>query len=294
MKILKKIVKCFYLFVLVMLVIAVIWYNWPQKKEDNYLLLPADALGYGRLRVNWREKAPAQLFDIFWQKIIILNPSLDYKFIKRMILNLLPQEVTFALVYDQEYNKVKKKPDVIALIDFSKKAKLIRLAKYFIDKKSQSSNWRIKNNILIVSSCGLKYHLLKPELGARIEDIIRPKRDNLAVYISNSNNQLSSLLKLLEEKNDFALFPSIEKVDYLTLTGNLNTVNLFNGRLTFVSKYIADGDQIGLDALFLNNMLTRLLLGSGYNYEGTVNSVANYVEINYRINDLNKIWEQFK
>ncbi|MBI5554896.1 MAG: hypothetical protein HY920_03455 [Elusimicrobia bacterium] len=298
MKIIKKILRFISLGSLGAILAAVIWYNWPQKQEDRFLYLPEKALVYGQLCIDWREKGPAEFFAVFWKKLTAKNPQLSNSLARKIVLSRLPQDVLFSVIYDQNYARLKKQPDYVVIIDLGKKTRLVRLALDIASLKGinlvKSKSLIISNNLLVLKSVAINQTSPAAET-ATIRALFKPyTREELTVYITNKHGELSKFAKYMEEKNNFSFFPSIDLIEYMQISGKLTTADQIKGKISFVSKYIADVDKIGVDALFLNNMLMRMLLGAGFTYEGDVTSLANFVEINYQVHDLNKIWRQIQ
>ncbi|MFH1142811.1 MAG: hypothetical protein V1695_03805 [Candidatus Uhrbacteria bacterium] len=299
MKIINKILRFISIGLLGILLVAIVWYNWPQKQEDRFLYLPEKALVYGQLCIDWREKGPAELFDVFWKKMTAMNPQLSNNLARKFVLSMLPQVVLFSVIYDQDYARLKKQPDYVIIIDLGKKMRLVRLVINIASLKGSGSrkneSLRILNNLLLLKPATINQRSLPPVEAATIRALFRPyTREELNVYITNKHGELSKFAKHLEEKSNFSFFPSIDLVEYIQLSGKLATADQVKGKITFVSKYIADVDKIGVDAFFLNNALMRLLLGAGFAYEGDVTSLANFVEINYQVHNLNRIWRQIQ
>ncbi|MDD5131517.1 MAG: hypothetical protein PHH44_02530 [bacterium] len=289
MRIIKNVFSFISIALLGILIIVVFWYNWPQKQEDKFLYLPDNSLAYGQFSVNWSQKGPAQLFDVFWQKMITANPQLNNSLIKKIVLSALPKDVLFSLSYDREYLRLNKQPDYCIIIDLGKKTRLINLSAKMVSYRGL----RISNNLAILNSSGFGNRSLAIADLNGLKALFKPyAREELNIYLPNRQKALTALVKILEEKNNFAFFPSIDSVDYVQVSGNLVSADQIKGKMSFAAKYIADVDKIGLDAFFLNNLLMRSLLGYGLTYEGEVSSLANFVEINYQVKDLNKIWQQ--
>jgi hypothetical protein len=299
MKIIKKLFRFISIGLLGILLVAVIWYSWPQKQEDSFLYLPENSLAYGQLRIDWREKGPAQLFDVLWQKMIAANPRLNNDLARKLVLSVLPQDILFSLTYNQEYVRLHKQPDYIMIINAGKKTRLVKLgvkiASYQGLGAGENKRLKIVNNLVIISSTDLDHRSLPATNITNLRALFKPNgREELNIYIPNKQRELSALIKLLEEENSFAFFPSIDSVDYVQISGNLVSADQFKGKMSFASKYIADVDKIGLDAFFLNNLLMRLLLGYGFTYEGEVSSLANFIEINYQAKGLQKYWQHMQ
>jgi len=278
---------------------AIIWYNWPQKQEDRFLYLPEKALVYGQLCIDWRAKGPAELFDVFWKKMTAVNPQLSNSLARKFVLSMLPQNILFSVTYDQDYARLKKQPDYIIIFDLGKKTRLVHLAMDIASLKGldfgKNKSLKTLNNLLVLKSATIDQRALPLAETATIRALFKPyTREELNIYIPNKHGGLSKFAKQLEEKNNFSLFPSVDSIEYMQISGKLATADLVKGKIVFVSKYIADVDKIGLDTLFLNNVLMRLLLGVGFTYEGDVTSLANFVEINYQVRDLNRIWRQIQ
>jgi len=291
MRIIKNVFSFISIALLGILIIVVFWYNWPQKQEDKFQYLPDNSLVYGQLSIDWSRKGPAQLFDVFWQKMITANPRLNNSLIKTLVLSTLPQDILFSLTYNCEYLLLNKQPDYSIIIDLGKMTRLVSLgAKIF-----SYQGLRISNNLVILNSSGLNNRSLSAVDLNSLKALFKPyAREELNIYLPNKQKELSALVKRLEEKNSFAFFPAIDSVDYVQVSGNLISADQIKGKMSFAASYIADVDKIGLDAFFLNNLLLRSLLGYGLVYEGEVSSLANFVEINYQIKDLNKIWQQVR
>ncbi len=295
----KKLSRFISLGLLSAMLAAVIWYNWPQKTEDRFLYLPEKSLAYGQFCIDWREKGPAELFDVFWKKMTAANPQLRSSLARKIVLSMLPQDILFSVIYDQDYARLEKQPDYIVIIDLGKKTRLIRLVLGFASLKGvgfdKNKSLKISNNLLVLRSAAIDQRSLSAAEIATIRSIFKPyTREELNIYVTNKQGELSKFAKQLEEKNNFSFFPSIDSVEYMQISGKLATADQVKGKIAFVSKYIADVDKIGLDALFLNNVLMRLLLGVGVTYEGEVTFLANFVEINYQVRDLNIIWRQIQ
>lgn len=299
MKILKIILRSISIGLLTVFLIAVLWYNWPQKQEDRFLFLPGNSLAYGQLSIDWQKQGPAQLFDVFWQKMVAANPQLNNSLVKKLFLYALPQDILFGVTYNGEYARLKKQPDYTLVINFGKKTRLVslgaKIASYRGVEVGADNRFKIVNNLVILNSPGFnKGPLPVADIGS-IRTLFKPyAREELNIYLPNKQKELSALVKLSEEKNSFAFFPSIDSVDYVQLNGNLVSADLVKGKMSFSARYIADVDKIGLDAFFLNNLLVRLLLGYGLTYEGEVSSLANFVEINYQVKDLKNIWQNIQ
>jgi hypothetical protein len=228
-----------------------------------------------------------------------LNPQLSNNLARKFALSMLPQNVLFSVIYVQNYARLKKQPDYVIIIDLGKKTRLVHPAMYIASLKGadfgRKKSFRIVNNLLVLQSAAIDQRSLPATETVTIRTLFKPyTREELNIYIANKHGELSRFAKQLEEINNFSIFPSIDSVEYMQLSGKLVTADQVKGKIAFVSKYIADVDKIGLDALFLNNVLMRLLLGAGFTYEGEVTSLANFVEINYQVRDLNMIWRQIQ
>ncbi len=295
MKKIKKTLRFISIGLLVILLIAVIWYNWPQKQEDRFQFLPADSLLYGQLSVDWDQKGPAQLFDVFWRKTIAANPQLNNSLIKKLVLYLLPQDILFGVIYSGEDARLSKEPDYSIIIDLGKKTRLVSLAASIASYRGFKENkqFKIINNLVILKAANSNNEPVLADGLASLKALFKQSaREELNIYLPNKKKELSALVKLMESKNSFAFFPSIDLVDYVQVNGTLVSADMVKGKMSFASKNIADVDKIGLDAFFLNNLLMRLLLGYSLTYEGEASSLANFVEINYQVKELNKIWQQ--
>lgn len=295
MKILKKIL----IGLLIVFFAVLSWYNWPQKQEDKFRYLPANALAYGQLNIDWHQQGPGQLFDVFWQKLAAVNPPLNNPLAKKIIMSMLPGDIMFSLTYDREYERSNKKPEYRIVINYGKKTRLIKLgmkiASYRGLDTGENKQFRIINNLVVLSSSEISNGILpiSEPTENEIKALFKPyAREELKAYLPNKKRELSKLVKFLEEKNSFAFFPSIDSVDYVQIDSTLSSASQVKGKMSFTAKYIADVDKIGLDAFFLNNLFMRLLIGYGLTYEGEVTTLANFVEINYQVKDLEKIWRQ--
>jgi len=278
--------------ILVLVVAALVWYNLPQTQDDPFSYLPDKALGYGQVKVNWSDKGPQELFNVFWQKMAAANPQLNNGLARHLALAWLPQEITAAVLYDRQYELRKQSPGLVTVIKLDKKTRLLKLVKPWI---KVMSGWEIENNLVIISDQPDNAPRIRPEELITLKNMLLPQRNaDLNFFFPNRDHQLTALVKSFEEKNKFSLFPSISMVDYLEIDGKLADANRFQGKITFVGKHISDVDNIGMDTIFLNSLLQRFLLGNDLDYTGEVSSLANYVEINYRLVNLNKIWDRFK
>lgn len=278
-------------------ILGLLWYNWPQERGDAYALLPADALGYGVVMINWQEEGPHQFFELFWQKLIQNNQQLDFSFVKKTLLALLPRQVVFGVRYDCHYAEKRKKPEVYVFIPLGKKMRLVQLARKITQWQGRGAgvwrNWDFRNDILVYAMQGNSWPVVSPEQKTLLRSVFREEqKKHIHLYLSNKEKKLSEFVRLLEEKNSFSFFPTIDSVEHLEVRGFLVNAVTLRGKITFVSRYIAEVDTVALDTLFLSNVLMRLLLGAGYEYEGNVNTIANYAELDFSIRGLNKLWEQ--
>lgn len=298
MSILKKLFYVFLVGVIIAGTIAVAWFYWPQKTEDSYGLLPADALGYGHVGVQWTEAGAHQLFELFWQKFVQANPRADISLVKKSILVSLPQDIVFGLQYGREYAREKKKPDIYAVVPLGRRAKLLELAQHFLiprfDKNSRfTANWNLQNDLLVYTNRSFPWPYVTAEQKEHLKSIFQKgTKNHVHLYLPNRQRKLTDFVRLLEEKNSFSFFPTIDAVEHIEVQGTLVNTDVVSGKIVFVSQNIAQVDAMALDALFLNNVLLRLLLGAGYEYEGTVNILANFVELDFTIRGLNKLWAQ--
>ncbi|MDD5258646.1 MAG: hypothetical protein PHD29_01615 [bacterium] len=297
MNIIKKILRFISIGLLCIIVLAVIWYIRPQKQEDKFMFLSGDSLAYGQLSIDWQQPGPSQLFDVFWQKMITANPQLNNALVKKIVLAMLPRDILFSLKYDQAYVHSNKPPDFIIIIDLGKKTRLVNLGSKIaasrVGNGGENKAFKIINNLMILKAAHIDQESLPAAELAGLRAFFKPTaREELNIYIPNRQKELSALVKLLEEKNSFAFFPSIDSVEYIQVNGNVVSADQVKGKMSFAAKYIADVDKISMDAFFLNNLLMRSLLADGLAYEGEISSLANFVEINYQVKDLNKIWQQ--
>ncbi|MDD5491232.1 MAG: hypothetical protein PHV60_00945 [bacterium] len=299
MKILKIILRSIGICLLAVFLIAVSWYNWPQKQEDKFKHLPANALVYGQINIDWHQPGPKQLFDVFWKKIAAINPPLNNSLAKKIVLSMLPRDIVFSLNYDREHVRSNKEPDYRIVINYGKKTRLIKLvmkiASYQGLDRGENRWFSINNNLVVLSPPEISKDVLLISESTEMKTIFKPyAREELNIYITNKKKELSELIKFLEERNSFAFFTSIDSVDYVQLDGVLAGASQVKGKISFTAKYIADVDKIGLDAFFLNNLFMRLLIGYGLTYEGEVTTLANFVEINYQVKGLENIWRQIQ
>ena len=295
----KKISRVISYGLLLFLLLAVLWYIAPLPVEDKFACLPATALAYGQVKINWDEPGPKAVFDIMWRKMTALNPQLNNAVARAIAGYLLPREMAIAVVYDRSYLIQGKDPDMVTVIRYGKRAKLIRLVKYWLSFTGKSNSLldglMIENDLVKVSSLGWSITQISPEQLVEIKNILKvDNKDLLDFYLPNKKGQVTALVRAIEDKNSFAVFPSITGVDNLRFSGNLAGAKGLKGKLVLVSGSIAEVGRIGLDAIFLNSLLTRLFLGAGYEYEGRVSSLANYVEINYQLNNLDRFWEKWQ
>ncbi len=298
-----KIIRKLFFFISIVsasfLLVALVWYNWPQKQVDKFMFLPGNSLAYGQLSIDWQQPGPAQLFDVFWQKMTAVNPQLNNALVKKLVISILPRDILFSLKYDQDYARLNKQPDYDIIIDLGKKTRLVNLGCKIASARGfncgEDKQFKIMNNLMILNAANIHQESLPAIELAGLRAIFKPyAREELNIYIPNRQRELSVLIKYFEQKNSFAFFPAIDSVEYVQVNGNLVSADQVRGKMSFTARYIADVDKISLDAFFLNNLLMRLLLGEGLAYEGEVSSLANFVEINYQVKDLHNIWRQIQ
>jgi hypothetical protein len=284
---------------LLLILLAILWYNVPPFAEDKFARLPGAALAYGQIKINWDEPGPQAVFEIMWKKMTALNPQLDNFVARAAARYLLPREMAVAVLYDRAGLVREKGPDTVLVMKYGKRTKLLKLAKAWLSftGKGQGAldGFLIENDLVKISSLGWSYAQISPEQLIEIKNILKTdNKDVIDLYLPNKKGQVTSLVKAIEDKYNFAVFPSIEGVDHVRLSGNLEGSKALSGKLVLASGRIADVDRIGLDAIFLNSLLTRILLGAGYGYEGRMYSLANYVEINYQLSNLDNFWKHWQ
>ncbi len=282
-----------------------IWLILPSKGIEITQLVPQETFTFLSLKIDSKDSGTSELLNNFNWRI-------------RWGVRLLgPVEI--AALAAPTVNK--EEPDYLFLVKNGRLIRVVRLFRRSIDKamideesferidyrgcrilhlkglgkEDEVSSYTLFRDIALASN---NLSLLKASLdqyggeatfisGEALDDFgkWRELGDGM-LFISNIHFDLSYLIKSLEEKSVYAIFPSVNSVQWLGGYFDILDADNSRGALTFKYKEEADMKKGEGDVRFLAGILRRLCKAHDINFTYGIMTDNNYINLNFKISGL--------
>jgi len=289
----------------ILLVLLFLWLILPGKGVEVTQLIPQETFTFLILKIDLEDPGASELINNF-----------DWK-IRWGIRLLGPVEIAALAVPAVS----REEPDYLFLVKNSRLIKISRLFRRSIDKamisekpfkKSEHktcqilhverpkhpnnvSSYTLFRDIALVSN---NLSLLKASLdqfgketsfifGEALSDFreLQSSGEDL-FFINNSHSELSRALKRLEEKNAYAILPTVDSLNYLGGYFDILDADSLKGGFLFKYREKVDIKKGREDVYFLAGLLKRLCRANGLKFEEEIIVDNHHLKLNFKLSGL--------
>jgi hypothetical protein len=264
----KKIVFIFSFLLILSLVGLGGWLNAPLGKADLKQLIPQETFVLVSLRAGYKEAAEYLKFMGYFKSNSGLAHKLKLLALKPLISYFSPLDISVIGVFEPDSSQA-------AYLIILRNSKLVKLAGLLSKLRSRSGSdkrprHRIFKDVFIFSKeVSLLDNLGQGGRGRVIleED---PGTPGLFVFAQNKELFLSKMIKGMEQKSSYSIFPSIDSVSLIRGHFDILDSEKAKGDLTFYFKDKAEIGRLGEDVSFLSVFIRRFFKAEGLNFSSKI------------------------
>ncbi len=303
--------KIFLSLLLVLIVLSASFFLWlffPGKEIKITQLIPQETFAFVTLKIGLKDLGTSELINNFDWKI-------------RWGARLLgPVEIATLATLAVS----REEPDYLFLVKNSRLIKISRLFRKSIDNAmidgepferinyrgcsilylkgsgndDEVSSYTLFRDIALISN---NLSLLKASLdqygketffisGEALSDFQGLQRTGEAMFfIDNSHSELSRIVKRLEKKSAYAIFPTVNFLDYLGGYFDILDADSLRGSLLFKYREKVDSKKEREDIYFLAGLLKRLCRANGLNFEEEIIMDNYHLKLNFKLSGLKSV-----
>lgn len=302
---LKKIHQKFLLTSIILLVSFFVWLILPGKEIEITQLIPQETFAFVTLEIDLKDTGTSELINNFDWRIrwgarllgpveiaVLATPASNGEEPNYLLIVRNGRLIKIARLFRRSIDKAIIDENPFGRINY-KACRIVNLKDP--TKENEVHAYTVFENTILASN---KFSLLKTSLdqyGGEVTFISEEALDDFGkwresgdgmLFISNVYSEFSHLIKNLEKKSVYAIFPSVDSVQWLG--GYFDILDADNSRGTLAFKYkekidIKRGEE---DVRFLAGILRRLCKAHNINFAYEIIANNNYVNLNFKISGL--------
>ncbi len=289
-----------------------LWLIFPGEGVKVTQLIPQETFTFLTLKIDLKDPGTSELLNNFDRRI------------RRGARFLGSVEIAAFAVPAAN----KEEPDYLFLVKNNRLIKIARLFRRSIDKamidgesferidyrdcrilhlkspgkEDEVSSYTLFKDVVLASN---NLSLLKSSLdqqgkeisfisGEALSDFQKFQRTGKAMFlIDNSRSELSRIMKRLEEESAYAIFPTVDSLNYLGGYFDPLDADSLKGSLFFKYQEKADIKQGEEDVYFLAGLLKRFCWANGLNFEEEIITDNRYLKLNFKLSGLKAVINNF-